>query len=51
MTWEPLRDDFIVTVWTGHEVGIFSESGDDDDDDDLDDDDDDERESDNRGLR
>jgi hypothetical protein len=34
MSWEPLRDDFIVTVWAGREVGVFSESGDDDDDDD-----------------
>src|SRR5256885_2361608 len=40
MSWEPLRDDFIVTVWTGHEVGIFSENGDDDDDEDDDDEDD-----------
>ena len=40
MSWEPLRDDFIVTVWAGHEVGVFSETGDDDDDDDEDDDDD-----------
>jgi hypothetical protein len=30
MTWEPLRDDFIVTVWAGREVGVFSESGDED---------------------
>ncbi len=38
MSWEPLRDDFIVTVWAGHEIGVFSESGDDDEeeDDDLD---------------
>ena len=37
MSWDPLRDDFIVTVWAGHEIGVFSESGeDDDDDDDLD---------------
>jgi hypothetical protein len=35
MSWEPLRDDFIVTVWAGREVGVFSESGDDDEDDDL----------------
>ena len=41
MSWEPLRDDFIVTVWAGHEVGVFSENGDDDDDDDMDDDDED----------
>ena len=38
MSWEPLRDDFIVTVWAGREVGVFSESGDDDEDDDDDDD-------------
>ncbi len=39
MSWEPLRDDFIVTVWSGREVGVFSESGDDDDDEDEDDED------------
>jgi len=44
MSWEPLRDDFIVTVWAGREVGVFSETGDDDDEDDDDDDDDDEEE-------
>lgn len=27
MSWDPLRDDFIVTVWAGREVGVFSESG------------------------
>lgn len=27
MSWEPLRDDFIVTVWSGSEVGVFSETG------------------------
>lgn len=42
MSWEPLRDDFIVTVWAGREVGVFSEEGDDDDDDEHDHDDDDE---------
>jgi hypothetical protein len=36
MSWEPLRDDFVVTVWSGREVGVFSESGDDDDDEDDD---------------
>jgi hypothetical protein len=41
MSWEPLRDDFIVTVWAGREVGVFSETGDDDDDDDDEDDEDD----------
>ena len=44
MSWEPLRDDFIVTVWSGREVGVFSESGDDDDDDDEFEDDEDEEE-------
>ena len=38
MSWEPLRDDFIVTVWAGREVGVFSESGDDDDEDEDEDD-------------
>jgi hypothetical protein len=40
MSWEPLRDDFIVTVWSGREVGVFSETGEDGDDDDEDDEDD-----------
>src|SRR3990170_4814681 len=39
MSWEPLRDDFIVTVWAGREVGVFSETGDEDDDDDDEDED------------
>lgn len=38
MSWEPLRDDFITTVWSGREVGVFSESGDDDDEEDDDED-------------
>jgi hypothetical protein len=42
MSWEPLRDDFIVTVWAGREVGVFSETGDDDEDEDADDEDDEE---------
>jgi hypothetical protein len=41
MSWEPLRDDFIVTVWSGREVGVFSETGDDDDEDEDEDDEDD----------
>jgi hypothetical protein len=45
MSWEPLRDDFIVTVWAGREVGVFSETGDDDDEDDDDEDEDEEFES------
>jgi hypothetical protein len=40
MSWDSLRDDFIVTVWAGREVGVFSESGDDDDEDDDEDDED-----------
>ncbi|HLF72465.1 MAG TPA: hypothetical protein VI759_09975 [Dehalococcoidia bacterium] len=39
MSWEPLRDDFIVTVWAGREVGVFSETGDDEDEDEDDDED------------
>ena len=45
MSWEPLRDDFIVTVWAGHEVGVFSENGDDDDDEDDEEDEEDEEPS------
>jgi hypothetical protein len=40
MSWEPLRDDFIVTVWAGREVGVFSETGDEDDEDEDEEDDD-----------
>ncbi len=47
MSWEPLRDDFIVTVWSGREGGVFSETGDDDDEDDEDEDDEEEEELDN----
>ena len=36
MSWDPLRDDFIVTVWSGREVGVFSESGEDEEDEDVD---------------
>jgi hypothetical protein len=45
MSWEPLRDDFIVTVWAGHEVGVFSETGDDDEDEDEEDEDEEDLES------
>ena len=48
MSWDPLRDDFIVTVWAGREVGVFSETGDEDDEDDEDEDDEDEGISGNR---
>ena len=40
MSWEPLRDDFIVTVWAGREIGVFSETGDDEDDNEDEDEDD-----------
>jgi hypothetical protein len=40
MSWDPLRDDFIVTVWAGREVGVFSEA--DDEDEELDEDEEDE---------
>ena len=36
MSWEPLRDDFIVTVWAGREVGVFSETGEEDEEDEED---------------
>src|SRR3990170_5888347 len=36
MSWEPLRDDFIVTVWAGREVGVFSETGEGEDEEDVD---------------
>ena len=48
MSWDPLRDDFIVTVWAGREIGVFSESGDDDEDDDDEDDEDFEENNGNR---
>ncbi|MGE0688844.1 MAG: hypothetical protein AB7P33_19050 [Dehalococcoidia bacterium] len=51
MSWEPLRDDFIVTVWAGREVGVFSESGDDDDEDDEDFEDDEDEEEDEEPTR
>ena len=51
MSWEPLRDDFIVTVWSGRELGVFSETGDDDDDDDDDDEDEDDEEKAGNGSR
>lgn len=42
MTCDPYREDFIVTVWTGRETGVYSDEDnedDDSDDDDLEDDD------------
>ena len=39
MSWDPLRDDFIVTVWAGREIGVFSESDEDEDEDEDDEDD------------
>jgi hypothetical protein len=32
MTADPYREDFIVTVWTGHESGVYSDEDDEDDD-------------------
>ena len=29
MTSDPYREDFIVTVWTGRETGVYSDEGDD----------------------
>lgn len=48
MSWEPLRDDFVVTVWAGHEVGVFSESGEEDEDEDEDEDDEEQASNGNR---
>ncbi|HEY8837063.1 MAG TPA: hypothetical protein VIO16_05150 [Dehalococcoidia bacterium] len=31
MTSDPYREDFIVTVWTGRETGVYSDEGDDED--------------------
>lgn len=43
MTADPYREDLVMTVWRGEEVGVFADdslSDDDDDDDDIDYDDD-----------
>jgi hypothetical protein len=34
LTTDPYRDDFVVTVWRGARVGVYSEETDDDEDDD-----------------
>ncbi len=39
-TADPYREDLIVTVWRGDQLGIFSDEGDEDDEDDEDEDDD-----------
>jgi hypothetical protein len=31
MTSDPYREDFIVTVWTGRETGVYSDEGDEED--------------------
>jgi len=39
LTTDPFREDFVVTVWTGKETGVFSDEdfeGEDEDDDDED---------------
>jgi hypothetical protein len=33
MTSDPYREDFIVTVWTGRETGVYSDEDDEDEDD------------------
>ena len=33
MTSDPYREDFIVTVWTGRETGVYSDEGEDEDED------------------
>lgn len=54
MSADPYREDLVVTVWRGEEVGVFADEsavGDDDledDDDDLDDEDEDDGESNGR---
>jgi hypothetical protein len=32
MTSDPYREDFVVTVWTGRETGVYSDEDDEDDD-------------------
>jgi hypothetical protein len=34
MTTDPYREDFIVTVWTGRESGVYSDEDDEDEDED-----------------
>jgi|GEM_PF-254807 len=38
MTTDPYREDFVVTVWTGRESGVYSDEDMDDEDEDDDDD-------------
>lgn len=33
LTADPYREDFVVTVWTGRETGVYSEDDDEDDED------------------
>ena len=37
MTSDPYREDFVVTVWTGRESGVYSDEDDDEEGDDFDD--------------
>lgn len=46
---DPYRDDFIVTVWRGERVGVFTEELEDDDDDDDDEEGDEEEDDDDSG--
>lgn len=34
MTTDPYREDFVVTVWSGRETGVYSDEDEDDEDDD-----------------
>jgi hypothetical protein len=36
MTADPYREDFVVTVWRGEQIGVFAEDDDDEDEDDED---------------
>lgn len=51
MTADPYREDLVVTVWRGEEVGVFADDSDDEDEDDDEEDfeDDDNGESNGRG--
>ena len=49
MTADPYREDLVVTVWRGEEVGVFAADSDDEDDDDQDFEDEDNGESNGRG--
>lgn len=53
MTADPYREDLVVTVWRGEEVGVFADDSADEDeeDDDFDDDDEEEEAGESNGRR